>query len=888
MLAKEIQSGGDQAGASATLDAASRASLETAAKESHEAAAAFVTQQQAEKIDLHVKMPSGCTATLTQVSTDYCLADICQALKVIERKEERKHDHDFGCTHHKHHCPCASQSFGLTLVYGGKHLQEGRALKSYNIQNGSTLFALLRVLGGKVPHGKRPNSICAWIEGAYHYTCCWNHVEGAQYCKIFDSGAEDRWVTEDHRHVYQAKRPLPPLAVSVKVLDAHDRTINYTDAEVMLVCDDTGEVIRMGKGSLRSAIIENIGNFRFVARLKAHTQTNHLEAFLIDPAARSPELCFKPLNVVLTMKFEARVEVEVFCLAHQCPERPADPVEQTANANPQSGSGGAANGVAALDEASSEELSHDQSYLGFLHHAGHTTVGGSTLVGGAAGPVRQPFELGQARVAFHASDGSAVSFSRVKGHENRRQGSLKIPNTYRIVASLSNFEQCTLTKPVNFDKSQWLEADGVLKLQVTMKLVPKIFVEVVDSFDQHFVLPSAKVHLVELLGGGSSDEDSGGKARTVFDPPLPHKERDVLPNREGPVWEFDVDIPKTFMVRVKLPNRRQVDYTDQFLLEPRSWPMDRALKLTVRMDLEAQVNVNVVDPTGRALPHTSVRMVDVRTSGEFVFGAPEPTPVKRASTKKLKAATHTAMVACPGRYRLCAFLPGFEQTNHLTELELHRATWPTAGPLELTVNMTVDPAFALLGEHAERSLTPLFLVDISASMGNRRRLDIVKHVLSSVLAPGRCRFEAFNLVAFSDQAFAWRPHMTVVEQSTLAQALEWIERLSPMVESSLTAAMTKVKVAGKGADRIFFLTDGGSNNTLTAMQTEVELGLVYATSQHLRAPVHVVSLAVPKEKAPLLRRIANMTEGSFRQVQQPALDQVYLPVPEDASDLEWS
>ena len=111
------------------------------------AAAAAAGKPGVERITLHVAMPSGTTATLSDIPTDYKVEDIMMGLQLVEKKE-RKKERDAAvklrggakAAERKRRAVAATPApFALTLVYGGKHLVEGRAIEHYNIQSGSTL-----------------------------------------------------------------------------------------------------------------------------------------------------------------------------------------------------------------------------------------------------------------------------------------------------------------------------------------------------------------------------------------------------------------------------------------------------------------------------------------------------------------------------------------------------------------------------------------------------------------------------------------------------------------------------------------------------------------------------------------------------------------------------
>ena len=227
-------------------------------------------------ICIFVSMPDGSTVTLKDISPQCTVEELPVLLRCVERESASRVSMSSVVKD-------ARTSGGrLRLVYSSKTLQPQRKIEDYDIQDGATLFALLPLLGGaylgpefrpeqnerplkkwppltereqstirrlcsvknspqkpkksfandfKLRH-KRDNqtrmmTLKSWVlngcrEGRAFFGQ-WNHVEGAQYCSIFDDGV-DRWKllkpnsqrSNTHTvHAYSVPPKQPPRSLVV-------------------------------------------------------------------------------------------------------------------------------------------------------------------------------------------------------------------------------------------------------------------------------------------------------------------------------------------------------------------------------------------------------------------------------------------------------------------------------------------------------------------------------------------------------------------------------------------------------------------------------------------------------------------------------------------------
>jgi hypothetical protein len=99
-----------------------------------------------ETVTLFVKMPNGQTAVLHDIAPSCDIEELHHLLQAVEQQGGGPSSLSPVPTN-------GSMSHGcqLQLVYSSKHMQPGRTVGDYNIQNGSTVFGLLRILGGDNP-----------------------------------------------------------------------------------------------------------------------------------------------------------------------------------------------------------------------------------------------------------------------------------------------------------------------------------------------------------------------------------------------------------------------------------------------------------------------------------------------------------------------------------------------------------------------------------------------------------------------------------------------------------------------------------------------------------------------------------------------------------------
>ena len=93
-------------------------------------------ESQGDTVTLFVKMPDGHTAVLHDIAPSADIEELHYLLQAVEQQDGKA-------------IPALPSSrCQLQLVYSSKHLQPGHTVGDYNLQTGSTLFGLLRILGG--------------------------------------------------------------------------------------------------------------------------------------------------------------------------------------------------------------------------------------------------------------------------------------------------------------------------------------------------------------------------------------------------------------------------------------------------------------------------------------------------------------------------------------------------------------------------------------------------------------------------------------------------------------------------------------------------------------------------------------------------------------------
>jgi len=459
-------------------------------------------------------------------------------------------------------------------------------------------------------------------------------------------------------------RKSPPVKVALRVIDSTTPTRVLVDASVELVqLNPNGSKTSLFKGSANQQnnviIYDKKGKYQVTVSLKSHRQQSHLDPFMIDREKRPSHLWDEPIMITVGMVFECFVRVRV---VQEVPiAKPSQHSRRGAKGTPRTKAGGGGGG-------------------------GGSTKGGSVT----SEEETELMDMHQATVSLIASDGTRINLGRpeAKSEGNWRVGKLDLPNTYKFSAQLMNYTQSNLTAPMHFDRNSWMEAEtigmgGSMDFTIHMNLEPRLFVEVVDAQDTNMVLSDVATELVKLGPNGQPLHDvEPGDAITKLD------------MASGVV----IDIPGTYALRATLPNHKQTNFVNPFRLNRSCWPVDRPLKVTLHMELEAVLKVVVIDrETDDKIHGAEITLVE-NTTGELFYlttatGGSSAFTAGGAAMGVGAAAAMEADVSacqripCPGSYTIRVEKDNFEQASHIGELQVHRQTWPRDGPLEVKVCM---------------------------------------------------------------------------------------------------------------------------------------------------------------------------------------------------------
>lgn len=305
-------------------------------------------------------------------------------------------------------------------------------------------------------------------------------------------------------------------------------------------------------------------------------------------------------------------------------------------------------------------------------------------------------DMHQATVSLIASDGTRINLGRPDANSegNWRVGKLELPNTYKFSAQLMNYTQSNLTAPMHFDRNSWMEADnigmsGSMDFTIHMQLEPRLFVEVVDAQDPTMVLTDVDTELVKLDANGQPMHADDEQAVTKF-------------GAAAAASGMLIEIPGNYALRASLPNHKQTNFLNPFRLNRSCWPVDRPLKVTLHMELEAMLKIVVVDSETEDKIHgATITLVEQTTCEMF-----EPLVTETGGSSAINGAggegteavgtvaaaieedvSACRRIACPGVYMIRVEKDNFEQASHMQELVVHRQTWPREGPLEVKVKM---------------------------------------------------------------------------------------------------------------------------------------------------------------------------------------------------------
>merc|ERR1719502_1457393 len=132
-----------------------------------------------------------------------------------------------------------------------------------------------------------------------------------------------------------------------------------------------------------------------------------------------------------------------------------------------------------------------------------------------------------------------------------------------------------------------MEADnigmsGSMDFTIHMQLEPRLFVEVVDAQDPTMVLTDVDTELVKLDANGQPMHADDEQAVTKF-------------GAAAAASGMLIEIPGNYALRASLPNHKQTNFLNPFRLNRSCWPVDRPLKVTLHMELEAMLKIVVVD-----------------------------------------------------------------------------------------------------------------------------------------------------------------------------------------------------------------------------------------------------------------------------------------------------
>ncbi len=174
-----------------------------------------------------------------------------------------------------------------------------------------------------------------------------------------------------------------------------------------------------------------------------------------------------------------------------------------------------------------------------------------------------------------------------------------------------------------------------------------------------------------------------------------------------------------------------------------------------------------------------------------------------------------------------------------------------------------------------RSSKVVFVLDVSRSMGWNGRLDTAKKELIQTLAK-LPRTTRFNLIAYSDRIWRWKPALTEAKPATVTRAIAFV-RAQRALSGTNTYAALAAAFDDPDADTIFFLSDGHPS-VGRVTDPDVILNVVRGWNRLRRVRVHCVALlkGLPPaafrsienadDSAAFMSHLAQDNGGRFRRV----------------------
>lgn len=635
-----------------------------------------------------------------------------------------------------------ARPYGITIIFSGK------PLRNYKLRSGPTIFALVRLLGGRSPgQGTKTITAMDWVQGADLYQAKWKHTKGAKICrehrhdhdkdgdKHEHDGKERFWeIDEEGNHVYErarVEREAPPVVFKVRVVHHHDELRVLFQAVVDLVNVNTNKVINLGKGLVRSTVLEESGEYMVVAKMKAHVQRDYLQKFKIDRHGRKPSEWEEPITLLVHLEFCPSIRLSI------------------------------REGPLQYDDAPQSDSPRSEI------------------------DIEQTSDLSAACVEMKASDGSLVELKRDFDTEGFLfVGRPTVPNSYYFSVSLANFQQETLRTPMHFSFESWLadcDENGSISLQCVIALQPNIIVECLLHGDDEIILTDADVDLVAL-------------------PPPGSYHKPIVENLgKGVVRSTQVECTRTYSVIARLENFEQANYKAPFTLPSKSWPSDGPLRITVRLRFKPFLRLSVVDvSTGENLKSASLTITESTRQRTFTI---DETRWDMHGKVQIPA-------DCPAHYVFEGSYLNYQQTRPIT-LHAQQTNYPKSGIKEVAIPMRfVDPAEGLFSSGLGKdTVDPCFILDVSGSTSNGSMLDKVKNAMSVVLG-GRYNLRSVNVVAFSTTSRSWRSKMAAASTANLRDAAIFVEKLRPLHGSNFSKAFDLAARCGGGSDRVYFISCG--------------------------------------------------------------------------------
>jgi len=175
-----------------------------------------------------------------------------------------------------------------------------------------------------------------------------------------------------------------------------------------------------------------------------------------------------------------------------------------------------------------------------------------------------------------------------------------------------------------------------------------------------------------------------------------------------------------------------------------------------------------------------------------------------------------------------------------------------------------------------RSSRVIFVLDVSRSMGWNERLETAQKEIIKVLEH-LPRTTRFNLIIYSDRAFAWKSKLTDAKPAHLKNAIAFIRSQRPLSGTNSHGALARA-FRDEEADTIFFLSDGHPS---VGRITDPDLILmrVREWNRFRRVRIHAValmrgeapagyrSLEDPVRSLSFMERLAEENNGRFKRVE---------------------